>query len=112
MALAMTCHDSCHTTFSLFPSVCSAILVALLFYTFIRRNHHKHITPTEMTRVYIIRGMNCPHCQASVAKAISGVKGVTAVDVNLSTGRATVEGAHNAADVIAAVRAAGFDAAE
>lgn len=112
MADAMACHDGCHTALPLFPSVCSAILVALLLYTFIRRNNHNHITPTEMTKEYIITGMNCPHCQASVAKAISGVEGVTAVDVNLSTGRATVEGTHNAADVIAAVRAAGFDAAE
>ncbi|MDE6503637.1 MAG: heavy-metal-associated domain-containing protein, partial [Muribaculaceae bacterium] len=58
----------------------------------------------------VIKGMNCPHCQATVTKSISGVKGVTQVDVNLSSGKATVEGEHNADDVIAAVRAAGFDA--
>ena len=62
-----------------------------------------------MTKEYVIKGMNCPHCQATVTKSISGVNGVTQVEVNLSTGKATVEGEHNADEVIAAVRAAGFE---
>ena len=62
-----------------------------------------------MTKEYIISGMNCPHCQASVAKAIGAVAGVTEVDVNLSTGKATVEGEHSSDDIVAAVRNAGFD---
>ena len=56
--------------------------------------------------------MNCPHCQAAVTKSISAVKGVKQVDVNLSTGRATVEGVQTDADVVKAVRDAGFDVAE
>lgn len=55
--------------------------------------------------------MNCPHCQAAVTKAIAGVAGVTNVDVNLSTGVATVEGNHDAASVRQAVEAAGFNLA-
>ena len=62
-----------------------------------------------MTKEYTIKGMNCTHCQATVTKSISGVTGVKNVDVNLSTGKAVVEGEHNADDVINAVRAAGFD---
>mgnify|MGYP003290110271 FL=1 len=62
-----------------------------------------------MTKEYTIKGMNCSHCQATVAKSISSVKGVKQVDVNLSTGIATVEGEHNAEDVVSAVRNAGFD---
>ena len=65
-----------------------------------------------MSKVYIIKGMNCPHCQAAVTKSISAVKGVKQVDVNLSTGRATVEGVQTDADVVKAVRDAGFDVAE
>lgn len=42
-------------------------------------------------------------------KSISSVKGVKRVDVNLSIGIATVEGEHNAEDIITAVRNAGFD---
>ena len=53
---------------------------------------HNHITVSAMTKEYTIKGMNCSHCQATVAKSISSVKGVKQVDVNLSTGIATVEG--------------------
>lgn len=105
-----SCHGS-HQEFNLFPCVCSGVLVALLIASFIKRHRHNHIIITEMTKEYNVKGMNCPHCQASVTKSISSVDGVTAVDVNLSTGVATVEGAHNPADVIAAVRSAGFDVA-
>ena len=55
--------------------------------------------------------MNCPHCQATVTKSIEGVAGVEKVVVNLSTGIATVEGEPADAEVVAAVRAAGFDVA-
>lgn len=105
------CHGGEHAGFGLFASVCSAVLVALLIVSFVRRYKHNRITITEMTKEYIIKGMNCPHCQATVTKSISAVPGVTAVDVNLSTGVATVEGAHNPADVASAVRSAGFDIA-
>ena len=95
--------------FSLFPSICSAILVTLLAITFIKGHEHHHIKLSTMTREYTIKGMNCSHCQATVTKSISSVKGVKQVDVNLSTGKATVEGEHNAEDIITAVRNAGFD---
>lgn len=64
-----------------------------------------------MTKEYIIKGMNCPHCQAAVTKSISSVKGVEDVVVNLSTGIATVNGEHDAQELISAVRGAGFDVA-
>lgn len=96
----------------IFPSVCAGILVILLVIGLLRGHHHHHINHTEMTQAYIVTGMNCPHCQAAVTKAISGVEGVTAVDVNLSTGVATVEGTPQADAVRQAVRAAGFDVKE
>ncbi len=98
-----------HHHFSLFSTGCSAVLVALLIYTFIKRLNHKEITINEMTKEYTIKGMNCPHCQAAVTKSIEGVKGVENVVVNLSTGVATVNGEHNADELAAAVRSAGFD---
>lgn len=103
---------ACHATheFGVFSTGCSVILVALLLAAFVRRITNKHKITGNMTKEYVIKGMNCPHCQATVTKSISGVKGVAQVDVNLSSGKATVEGEHNADDVIAAVRAAGFDA--
>ena len=100
----------CHTGAALFPTICSAVLVALLLYSFIRRTKHTHKITSDKTMEYIIKGMNCPHCQAAVTKSINSVKGVTQAEVSLSSGRATVEGEHNPEDLIAAVRAAGFDA--
>ena len=107
-------HGACHhhgAGFQIFPSICSAILVVLLIYTFIKNHLPNRITPTTMTKEYKISGMNCPHCQATVTKTISNVDGVDQVNVNLSTGIATVEGNPKDEDVVAAVRAAGFDVA-
>ena len=96
-------------TFSLLSTASSAVLVILLVVTFIKRHKRKHINVSTMTKEYKIKGMHCSHCQATVVKSISSVKGVKQVDVNLSTGIAKVEGEHNAEDVVAAVRDAGFD---
>lgn len=96
----------------IFSTVCSAILVTLLLYTFIKQNIHTNKITGTMTKEYTIKGMNCPHCQATVAKSIGMVKGVENVDVNLSTGIAVVEGSHNPEEVVAAVRNAGFDLAD
>ncbi len=103
---AAACH---HHAFNTFPVVCSAVLVVLLAVAFVRRFRRKTIITTNMTKEYVIKGMNCPHCQATVAKSIGNVKGVTAVDVNLSAGKATVEGDFKEEELVAAVRNAGFD---
>ena len=102
---------SCHNLEAIgwFPLTCSAILVALLIVAFVKRNIKHKITVDNMTKEYIVTGMNCPHCQATVAKSIGAVKGVEQVDVNLSTGKTVVVGEHNPDEVVAAVRNAGFD---
>lgn len=100
----------CHHGFSLFPTLCSAILVALLVITFIKGHvHPDSMTSSPAVKEYTIKGMNCSHCQAAVTKSISGVEGVKQVSVSLSTGKALVEGEQKDEDVIAAVRKAGFD---
>ena len=63
-----------------------------------------------MTKEYIIKGMNCPHCQSAVKKAIAAVDGVDTVEVDLHAGLATVDGNVDHAAVIEAVHAAGFEA--
>lgn len=63
-----------------------------------------------MTQEYIITGMNCPHCQNAVRKAIAAVEGVDMVEVDLHAGLATVDGAVDHSAVIEAVHAAGFEA--
>lgn len=105
-------HGACHHEFNNFSTFCSAILVALLIFSLIRRFHNPQINYTDMTKEYIITGMNCPHCQNAVKKAIAAVDGVNTVEVDLQAGIATVDGSvdHNA--VIEAVHAAGFEARE
>jgi len=59
-----------------------------------------------------VTGMTCGHCKAKVAKALSQVAGVYAVDVDLAGGAAHVDLADPTAGdtLVAAVRAAGYDA--
>jgi copper chaperone len=40
----------------------------------------------------IVEGMTCGHCKAAVERALTGVEGVTHVDVDLEKGRASIEG--------------------
>ena len=112
-----------HGGFGWFESACSIFLVVLLLASFwrsVRRDglgsvfHHHHVNSpinTDMTTQYKITGMNCAHCRASVEKAIAAVADVDSVDVNLSSGIATVTGTASAPSIEAAVRAAGFDIA-
>lgn len=105
------CHGEAAAGPSLFQYLCAALLAALLLYTFMRN----HLRPsrqihTDMTTTFRIEGMNCPHCQASVSRAIAAVEGVEKVDVSLTGKSATVEGTPSPEAVIAAVRAAGFEA--
>ncbi|MCH5215415.1 MAG: permease [Muribaculaceae bacterium] len=103
----MSCHT--HQHFNMLSTICSVVMVLLLIYSFVNKYFTHHIKITDMTKEYNVKGVECRHCQATVTKAIANVKGVTQVEVDLKTGKATVEGNHNAEDVVAAVRAAGFD---
>ncbi len=104
-------HGACHHDFSIFSTICSVILAGLLIYSLIRRFYNpKTNTYTDMTQEYIITGMNCPHCQSAVKKAIAAVDGVETVEVDLHAGLATVDGTVDQVAVINAVHAAGFEA--
>ena len=61
-----------------------------------------------VAREYKVSGMSCNHCKASVEKAISGVEGVTSVEVDLARGLAHVHGSHEPDALIAAVSDIGF----
>jgi copper chaperone CopZ len=62
-------------------------------------------------RVYAVEGMSCAHCVRAITDEVSRVAGVTAVDVELATGRVTVRGGGLDDDAIrAAIGEAGFDA--
>jgi copper chaperone CopZ len=64
------------------------------------------------TRAFTIEGMTCAHCALSVREEVSEVTGVSAVDVDLASGRMTVSGEHVDDDAVhAAVAEAGYEVA-
>jgi len=44
------------------------------------------------TKNYTVKGMTCQHCVMSVTEEVSEVAGVSSVNVDLASGRLTVEG--------------------
>ena len=58
-----------------------------------------------------VSGMTCNHCVMHVTKALNGVSGVDrVVEVSLNRGEASIEGAADADELIAAVQKAGYEA--
>lgn len=43
------------------------------------------------TQTFMVQGMSCAHCQATVTKALRGVPGVASAEVDLSKAQATVD---------------------
>ncbi|AIG64276.1 heavy metal transporter [Corynebacterium atypicum] len=66
------------------------------------------------TQHYIVTGMTCGHCEAAVKEEVSGIDGVTAVDVSLNDGALAVTAEREVDDaaVFAAVEEAGYSAAK
>ena len=70
--------------------------------------------PNQETVVLTVHGMTCEGCGGTVTKAIAEVPGVESVDVSLDNEQATVAGATGQLDqaaILAAVEAAGYEAA-
>jgi copper chaperone CopZ len=64
------------------------------------------------TRTYAVQGMTCAHCVLSVREEVAEVRGVSAVDVELASGRLTVTGRQVSDDAVrAAVADAGYQVA-
>lgn len=69
-------------------------------------------TQNAETRDYTVEGMTCSHCVLSVREEVSEVPGVSAVDVDLASGRLTVSGSGFDDDAVrAAVAEAGYEVA-
>ena len=59
---------------------------------------------------YSVSGMTCAHCVLSVREEVAEIPGVTAVDVDLASGRLTVTGDNVRDEAIrAAVAEAGYE---
>ncbi|WP_026910869.1 heavy-metal-associated domain-containing protein [Patulibacter minatonensis] len=67
------------------------------------------MSTAEAPLQYVVTGMTCQHCVASVTEEVSEVAGVSAVDVDLATGRVAVHGSDvDEEAVVAAVTEAGY----
>ncbi len=62
---------------------------------------------------YTVSGMTCGHCVAAVSEEVGKLDGVTGVEVDLASGRVTVQWEHpvDPAAVAAAVDEAGYEVA-
>jgi copper chaperone len=70
------------------------------------------MTQTTENRDYTVEGMTCSHCVLSAREEVSEVPGVSAVDVDLASGRMTVTGEDVSDDAVrAAVAEAGYEVA-
>lgn len=65
------------------------------------------------TSTYTVSGMTCGHCVRSVTEEVGKIEGVTKVDVDLASGRVTVESERPVDDTAfaAAVDEAGYEVA-
>ncbi|MFI0448292.1 heavy-metal-associated domain-containing protein [Actinomadura sp. 6N118] len=63
------------------------------------------------TATYTVAGMTCGHCVGSVKEEVGQVAGVTAVDVDLASGKVTVtsDSPVDDAQITAAVEEAGYE---
>lgn len=65
---------------------------------------------TTEHREYTVQGMTCAHCAMSVREEVSEVPGVSAVDVDFTSGRLSVTGSQlDDAAIGAAVDEAGYE---
>ncbi|RVW01394.1 heavy-metal-associated domain-containing protein [Rhodococcus xishaensis] len=64
-----------------------------------------------MEHTYIVKGMTCQHCASAVTEEISELSGVTAVDVDVASGRVVVTSdvPMDTIAVAAAVAEAGYE---
>ena len=63
-----------------------------------KMNQEKRKENESMVKVLDVEGMMCGKCQAHVQKALEGVAGVTAVEVSLENGTASVTMENEVAD--------------
>ncbi len=67
----------------------------------------------SITKNYLVEGMTCAHCKASVEEEVSEVNGVFAVEADVEQGRVAVSGENFTDDaVIEAIIGAGYSVKE
>jgi copper chaperone len=64
-----------------------------------------------MSMIIEVRGMSCGHCASAITSAVSTLRGVAGVEVDVPGGTVRVDGTPDSAEVIAAIEDAGYDVA-
>lgn len=86
-------------------SIIFVILLITAFALRIRKNKSCCVQKS-----YRINGMMCNHCKANVEKALSNIKGVVAVRVDLAKGRAYIDGEEfSSQEIIGTIRKLGYE---
>lgn len=128
--------DCCHEHATSWWSVASTILLILLLLHALWNRFHGHShchcheeegegchchdgechchdeAPTHPAMSFIIKGMNCNHCRTNAQKALESLPGVHEADVDLPTGRATIEGEATMEEVRQVLATLGFSVVE
>jgi copper chaperone len=69
----------------------------------------RHMDTPSLYRTYTVTGMTCDHCVRSVREEVGEIAGITAIDVDLASGRLTVGGEDIRDEAVrAAVAEAGY----
>lgn len=91
--------------------LCAVIFVILLINAMLHKHQHHHGTsaPDSGAACFIVKGMQCNHCKASVERTVGAIDGVTSVDVSLADGTVTVSGNVDPATVVEQVEGLGFN---
>ena len=105
----MAAHHGGH--FYHFKVVCSLVLLILFVNAMLlkKQRGEKRIENASETCAFKIAGMRCNHCKSTVAKAISNLKSVKEVSIDLSAGIARVKGSPADEEIKTAVEALGFE---
>ena len=98
----------------LFYTLCSVVLIALLFTAFGLKyvKSYQLNKQQDTMKTFKIKGMSCNHCKASVEKGIAALPDVTSVQVDLAKGVAYVEGDCSPQAIIDKINELGFEYVE
>lgn len=111
-ALSSAGHACCEMdAFPWWKILCAVIFVILLINAMLHKHQHHHGTsaPDSGAACFIVKGMQCNHCKASVERTVGAIDGVTSVDVSLADGTVTVSGNVDPATVVEQVEGLGFN---
>ena len=113
----------CADETSWFSWFCTALLMLLLCNATWQHYHGHHAHSHEHFNLstgdkkedaieITIKGMNCNHCRMNAEKAILSCSGVTSANVDLASGKATIEGDANLDEIKKTIESIGFSVKE